>query len=80
MVAKNGASQEEKDDVGIGRHSKWTRTERGCYGQALREGRVRRPPPNAPSIANVFLWVFNIVGWLLLVTFMAWRIYISYTA
>ncbi len=80
MVAKNGVSQEEQDDLDIDRHSKWTETEQGYYGQALREGRVRRPPPNAPRIANVFLWVFNIVGWLVLVAFMAWRIYIFYIA
>jgi hypothetical protein len=54
MAAKNGVSQEEQDDSDIGRH-KWTETERGHYGQALREGWVRQPPPNAPRIVNVFL-------------------------
>lgn len=80
MVAKKSASQEGVDDFDVGRRSKSSESERGCYGQALREGRVRRPSPGAPRIVNTLLWVLNVVGWLLLMTFMAWRIHIAYFA
>jgi hypothetical protein len=80
MVAKKGASQEGVDDLDVGRRSKSksSESERGCYGQALREGQVRRPPPGASRIVNTLLWVLNVVGWLLLMAFMAWRIHIAY--
>lgn len=64
----------------MSRHSRSAQSERGYYSQALREGRVRRPPPEAPRIVNTLLWVFNVLGWLLLVTFMAWQVYILYFA
>lgn len=78
MVAKKGASQEGVDDFDVGRRSRSAESERGCYSQALREGRVHRPPPGAPRIINTLLWVLNVVGWLLLGGLVVWRVYAVY--
>jgi hypothetical protein len=78
MVAEKGASQEGRDNFGVGRHDEFTETERGYYSQALRKGQVRRPPPNAPRLVNTLLRVLNIVSWLILMAFIAWRVYLFY--
>lgn len=80
MVAMNSTPQEERDGFDVGSHDEWTETERGHYSQALREGQVRRLSPNAPRIVNTWLWVFNLVGWLLLAFFIGWRIRIFFAA
>lgn len=59
MAEQEGTSQEEVDDLGAGESG--GKPERGCYGQALREGWVRRPPPAAPRTVDLLLWVFNVV-------------------
>jgi hypothetical protein len=76
MFAKKSASQEELIDFDAGESSELT--ERGCYGQALREGRVRQPRQGASRTVNMLLWVLNIVGWLLAAAFIAWRFYAIY--
>ncbi len=76
MFAENGTSQVETSEPDISGSGKLS--ERGCYGQALREGRVRQPPPGAPRTVNMLLWVFNLVVWLLVAGFMSWRLYASY--
>lgn len=76
MVAKKGTSQDKVGDLGVGRSNKLT--ERGYFGQALREGRVRQPSPEVPRIVNMLLWVLNVVVWLLAAAFAAWRLYAVY--
>ncbi len=76
MIAKEGTSHEEVDDLDTGQFGR--PTERGYYGQALRERLVRQPPPGAPRAINILLWALNVVTGLLLVAFMAWRFYAIY--
>ena len=73
MIAENGISHEEVDDLDTGQAGK--PPERGYYGQALREGLVRKPLRAAPRTVNVLLWVFNVVIGLLLMAFVGWRLY-----
>ena len=75
MIAKKGTSQ-EVGSFEVGESNK--PTERGYYGQALREGLVRQPPLVAPRAINILLWALNVVTGLLLVAFMAWRFYAIY--
>ncbi len=76
MVAENGMSYEEVDDRDTGQFGK--PTERGYYGQAFRQGLVRKPPLGASRTVNILLWVINVVTGLLLVAFMVWRFYALY--
>ena len=75
MIAEKGTSQ-EVGSFEVGESNK--PTERGYYGQALREGLVHQPQPVAPRAVNILLWVINVVTGLLLVAFMAWRFYAIY--
>jgi hypothetical protein len=76
VIAENGISQEEVDDLDTGQFGR--STERGYYGQALRERLVHKPLPLAPRTVNILLWVINVVTGLLLTAFVAWRLYTLY--
>ena len=76
MLAENGMPHEDGDDIGTDQFG--NPTERGYYGQALREGWVRQPPPQATRIEGMLLWVLNVVTGLLLPAYVVWRLYTVY--
>lgn len=76
MVAEEGIALEDVDDPDVGHPSEII--ERGCYGRALREGRVRPPPPGASHRVDSLLRALNVVLWLLLGGFVAWWVYAVY--
>ena len=76
MVVKKGTSQNEVGDFDADRSRKLT--ERGYFGQALREGRVRQPSLETLRTVNILLWVVNVIIWLLAAAFVAWRLYAVY--
>lgn len=78
VIAENGTSHEEVEDLGTDQFGK--SVERGYYGQALREGLVRKPSPQATRIEGMLLWVLNVVVGLLLMAFIGWRLYTLYFA
>jgi len=73
MVAEKSTALEDADDPDVGQSGKII--ERGCYGRVLREGQVRPSPPGGSRRVNTLLWVLNVVLWLLLGGFVAWRLY-----
>lgn len=76
MVAEKGTVLEDVDDLGVGQPDRII--ERGYYGRALREGQVRPSPPRGSRRVDTPLWVLNVVLWLLLGGFVAWRLYAVY--
>ena len=75
VIAEKGTSQ-EMGSFEVGGSGK--PTERGYYGQALREGLMRPPPPVIPRAVNILLWVLNVVIGFLLMAFIGWRLYTIY--
>ena len=76
MVAEKNTALEDADDLDMGQSGKII--ERGCYGRALRGGQVRPSPPGGSRRVDTPLWVLNVVLWLLLGGFVAWRLYAVY--
>lgn len=76
MVAEKGASRKEGDGFDMSQPDDVI--ERGYYGRALREGRVRSSPPGRSRRVDTLLWVLNAVLWLMLGGFVAWRLLAIY--
>lgn len=77
MVAEKGAIQGEQDDLEVARPDKPINSARGYYGRALREGRARQPQLGAARRLDTVLRVLNLIGWLVLLAFMTWRVYLA---
>ena len=76
MVAEKGTALEDAGDLDVDPASKII--ERGCYGRALHEGQVRPSPPGESRRVDIPLWVLNVILWLFLGGFVAWRLYTVY--
>ncbi len=76
MVAEKGTALEDVADLDVNQSDEVI--ERGCYGRVLHEGQVRPSPPGGSRRVDTPLWVLNVVLWLLLGGFVAWRLYIIY--